>query len=486
VSEYLNAEMMEGFVKKFLLDTYSEPCPIPAVHREWWQLVTSQDRFIAIAAPRSHAKSTAINHAYGLAASLFRQNPFQLKVSRTYQLAVEKLRQAKEELAANEKIKHVFGFNRFIRDTENDFIAEMKDGYQFRMSAIGMEQAIRGLSWGTHRPSLINGDDMEDDEQVLNPNTREKSWNWVMNTLLPMGSDNCLYRIYGTILHRNAVLSRLIRMKGWTSRVYQACDAAVSEESILWPQKFPRERLLELRQMYIDGGNLVGFNMEYRNIAQDDESGFFQRSDFVELTDEERKEPHTVYCGADFAISTQKKNNRSVFAVAGLSPHNYLDLLEIRKGHWDSKRIVDEMIDVQRTYGVDTWFVEDGQIWKSIKITLEDRMREEGVFLNIHPCYPQADKMTRAQPIRARMRARGCRIDKSASWYPEFEQNLISFRGSKGDEDDDLDAWAWVGQGLTRMVQPLTRDEQEEEDWETEKRESTQFSYGGRSLITGY
>src|SRR5262249_2391236 len=161
------------------------------------------------------AKSTLLNHGFGLAAGLFGAHPFQIKVSRTYDLACEKIKQAKDELVGNEKIRSVFGFKRFTMDTEDDFIAEFQDGYKMRMRALGMEQAVRGISWGTMRPNLILGDDMEDDEQVLSKKSREKAMNWFMKVLLPLGSSTCKFRIFGTILHKDSVLSKLLRNQSW-------------------------------------------------------------------------------------------------------------------------------------------------------------------------------------------------------------------------------------------------------------------------------
>jgi hypothetical protein len=64
------------------------------------------------------------------------------------------------------------------KDTENDFIATFKDGYRLRMYALGMEQKVRGKSWGTSRPHAILFDDMEDDEQVENKERRAKFRSW--------------------------------------------------------------------------------------------------------------------------------------------------------------------------------------------------------------------------------------------------------------------------------------------------------------------
>jgi len=484
----LHADTVRGFVEKFLLARYEEARPVPWFHREWWHLVCSNHPRVVLAAPRSHAKSTAINHAYGLAASLFQQHPFQIKVSRTYDLAVEKLRQAKEELIANETIKGVFRLKRFIRDTENDFIAELSDGYQFRMSALGMEQAVRGKSWGTVRPTLIQGDDMEDDEQVMSPERRDKAMRWVMNTLLPIGSVNTKFRIYGTVLHTDSVLMRLLKNKSWKGKIYEACDAEMSEGSILWPEMFPRERLQEIKDMYASAGNLQGFNMEYRNIATDADIGFFRKEDFRAMTDEDKKKIDdkrlTYYVGGDYAISTKQSRDRTVFVVGGVDTDGLLHIVDVRAGRWDALEILEEMFSIHEAWHPDEWYVESGSILKALQGALELEQRKRNVYLPLSPMIPSKDKASRARSIQARMRARGVRFDQNTSWFSDLQEECTAF--PRGEHDDAVDGLSWLGVGLSRMVVPNTQDEDDEIERELMMRENTTFGFGGRSPVTGY
>ncbi len=483
----LDSHVIEAFTEQFLLDNYNERAPIPACHREWWTLATSKHRRIAFAAPRGHAKSTAINHAYGLAAALFQQHPFQIKVSKTYDLACEKIEQAKQELLNNDKIRHIFRLKAIIRDRENDFIAEMSDGYRFRMRALGMNQATRGLSWGTIRPTLIQGDDMEDDEEVLNLERREKSWRWIFNTLLPMGGDNTDIRIYGTILHHDSILARLVKNKSWHGKVWEACDAAISPESILWPQKFTSARLTDIRQQYIDAGNLIGFNMEYRNIAQDDVGGYLLKSDFLSMDEEDHKKKKTFYVGGDFAISKEKRRDFTCFRIGGLDSDGLLHMVDERRGRWDADEIIAAMLEIEEFYEPEAWFVESGQIFLAIKTALDRAMREanegKGVFLNLIPMKPVKDKRVRGRPLQKRMRAKATRWDKDMPEYRDQEEELIQFRG--GDERNDrFDAAAWLVFGIEqRGVVPETEEEEEEMEWRMARREAVA---DGRSSLTGY
>lgn len=481
----LNAETIEGFVKAFLLDRYHERRPTPDCHRQWWKMVTSNARNVALAAPRGHGKSTALNHAYGLCAALFKQHPFQIKVSKTYDLACEKIEQAKQELLDNEKIKHVFQLKSIIRDRENDFIAEMSDGYRFRMRALGMGQATRGLSWGTMRPTLILGDDMEDDEEVLSKERREKGMRWILNTLMPMGGEKTDYRFFGTILHNDSCLVKLLNMPSFKSGIWEACDGEISPKSILWPEKFTPEVLDAKKQEYVSVGNLAGFNMEYRNIARDTTSGYFRPEDFLPIGEAEAAQMAdklTYYVGVDFAISESERSDYTVMVVAGISDTGMLYIVDVvRLRTSDGNQIIDEMFSIERAYHPAEWFLEEGAIRKGLGAALELRQREEGVYLSMRMFVPTKEKTVRARNIQARIRARAVKFRTEAGWFDEYRDELEQF--PRGKHDDQVDATAYIGIGLAQMVTPLTPDEEEEAEREMNVRESLSM---GRSAVTGY
>src|SRR3954465_2063525 len=182
--------MVEGFVKEYLLADFAMARPVTSFHREWLEMACLPDPNVALAAPRGHAKSTLYNISFSLAAAVLRAEPFQLKISRSRPLAVEYLRSIKYILTRNEHLIEDFGIlpvEKWSMNSEDDFICESEDGYQFRMSALGFEQNMRGTTWGTRRPGLIICDDIEDPEAILSRERMDKNMNLFMGTLKPMG-----------------------------------------------------------------------------------------------------------------------------------------------------------------------------------------------------------------------------------------------------------------------------------------------------------
>lgn len=151
----LTAKTIEGFQGSLLRKRFDNPTAVPDFHREMWELLCAKNKYVAIGAPRGHAKSTAVTHTYGLATSLFRESQFTIIVSDTETQAVQFLNDIKMELNDNSDLQVLFGFSKFVKYTENDIIGEMDDGYQFRIMAKGSEQSLRGLKWNGMRPKLI-------------------------------------------------------------------------------------------------------------------------------------------------------------------------------------------------------------------------------------------------------------------------------------------------------------------------------------------
>jgi predicted phage terminase large subunit-like protein len=477
----LTPSIIAQFVKNFLLPDYDEAVPIAPFHREWWRMCCLDDPWVCLAAPRKHSKSTTVNHGYGLAAALFQQHPFQLKISNTRDIAMEYLASAKLAIVDNEKIKAQFRFNNLLRDQEDDFIAEFKGGYQMRMMAYGSEQAMRGATWGTRRPSLVIGDDLENDEQVANAERRDKMLKWWMNTVMPIGSRDAKFRVLGTVLHLQSLLMTFLESPSWVSRVYQAHNDDFSE--ILWPDMFTEEKLRAIRQTYVDVHNLIGYNMEYLNKAIDTSTGYFQPSDFVSMQDYDFNKPHEFYVGGDFAISKRTRRDSTVFEIGGLDPDGFLDIIDERRGKWDAHQIVEEMFSIQETHHPVCWFVESGSIFKTLESMIEAEQRKRQIFLNLMPMVPIGNKMERARAIQKRMRSHGVRFNKDTTWYPELEQELMQFRDAD-EVNDRVDAMAWLGIGLSRENLPATTEEAEEEEFEREEAES--LGMMGISPDTGY
>lgn len=501
-------DLIFGLAGSVLSSRFDEAKRTPECHKEWWALCTSEHPFVAIAAPRGHAKSTSITHCYSLACLLFQDRRFELIVSDTWQQAVMFLRDIYTELTENEALIDMFNDGQpftFVKDAEDDIIVVGKNGHKFRVMARGAEQKIRGLKWDGMRPDLIVCDDLENDEIVLNSERREKFKKWFTGALVPCRSDRGIIRVVGTILHMDSLLENLMPKRqdrtytreddlklfsikkvtpksGWVSVKYKAHNSDLS--MILWPEKWPKDKLIAERQKYIDIGNPEGYSQEYLNEPIDESRAYFRRGDLLPMDETARKLPKRMYAAVDFAISELERRDFTAIVIGGMDEYGILHIVDVIKERMDAYAIIDNMIAVQNKYHPDVFTVEAGAIEKALGPFLKAEMfKRGGEFLNLLPLVPTKDKESRARSMQARVRSGGVRFDKDTDWWPDFEQEVLTF--PRGVHNDQVDALAWLGLTLDRMLTGPTVQDLEEEFYD-EKLQQHDSRDEGRNSVTGY
>jgi hypothetical protein len=125
----LTAATMRGFSGSLLQKNFDGAVESPECHMEWWELCCSKDPRVAIAAPRRHAKSTAITFAYTLAMVVFRESRYCILVSDTVAQSIQFLGDLKKELGDNDELRRMFKIKELIKDTEDDIIVICDDGH---------------------------------------------------------------------------------------------------------------------------------------------------------------------------------------------------------------------------------------------------------------------------------------------------------------------------------------------------------------------
>lgn len=481
----LTADLIEAFAGTFLSPMYDQPRPTPEFHREIWNLYCSDHPQCAVAAPRNHAKSTALTHDYGLAVALFRTQDYIIILGATEEMAIDHLGDIAAELRTNEDLINEFGIKGFLTDQKTDIIIECNDGHQFRYIARGGEQKIRGKKWRGKRPGLIIGDDIEDDEQVESKERRGKFFRWLIRAAKQALRDGGLFRVHGTILHGDAALAKLMKHPSWHTLKYKAHKSFDDFSERLWEEKFPESRLKAIRQEFIDAGDAPGYSQEYLNDPFDHENAYLLREDFVAMSEEDHARPKRVSVGTDFAISKADKANRTSMTVGGEDATNLLHIVDQYTGRWDTLQIIDQMFDIEQRWNPDTWFVEKGQIWSSLEPILIREMRRRGRWLNYMAIASTKDKAVRGQAYRKRHRAKGMRFDKMLAGYEDYEAENLKFTGiGEATLDDQFDSTAILCKGLELGAVVEQDDFRSDDEWEMERQDPR--TQAGRNAVTGY
>lgn len=481
----LDAVLVENFAGVYLSQGYDGAAPTPPFHREGWELYCSDLKFVALAAPRGHAKSTAFTHDFGLAAVCFRFESHVLIVGSTEEMAMGQLGDMARELRENEELREDFGIQKLETDSKGEIVALCDDGHRFRIIARGVEQRVRGMKWNGRRPGLILLDDVEEDEQVLNADRRKKLSRWINRALIPAGRRGCKLRWHGTLLHQDAMLARIMKGKVWEPRLYKAHSSFDDFSNILWPERFTEVELRQVRQTFIDDMDASGYSQEYLNDPREDSTNYIRSDWFDAMTDRDHDAPGIFGAAIDFAISKKAKANRTSITTGKMDTQNLLHYVGQTVGRWDSEEIIDEIFSAQKRWRPDFFFVESGQIWLALWPMIRTQMQKKGIWINFIPRTPITDKASRGRSFQRRMKGGGCRWDMEAEWFAPMKEEILGFsEEAEAALDDQFDSAALLSLGFEDVAEVEPEDVMEEE--EIEMRANDPSLYAGRNSTTGY
>lgn len=290
----------ESFDVDYLPHYFSGP---PAAFHSALYDIISTVRLAAVEAPRGHAKSTTITFAYSvrqlaIAAAVkawnegrlededrllfdavrhelhvegrsvveeLRYDPFIVVGSCTSDQAVDFTTAIKLELEQNPRI--IGDWGELIEDPGKNY-ADFVTRADCRCIAVGMRDSRRGLKHRQWRPTLWIIDDPDDEKTIGSERIRRKQIKYVTGMVRPAMDPN-IGRVFiiANETHVECVVATIYRdqekppneqrFKAWEKFRWQAIG---DDESILWPERFTRAFLEELRNE-----DPEAFETEYQN-----------------------------------------------------------------------------------------------------------------------------------------------------------------------------------------------------------------------------
>jgi predicted phage terminase large subunit-like protein len=224
---------LEFFAKAF----FPHYCvhPFNEFHKSDFKTIKYGERKVrrARGAPRGYAKSTLkalIKPIHDLCYGL---EKFIVIFSNTDTQSAAKLKDIRAELLTNRLLIRVYDIH-FTKKTiaETAFEVHSCSG-TVRFEAYGSGAEVRGIRFGSSRPSKIILDDVEHSEEVYNEALREKQFGWLTDVVSKLGDENTNIEIIGTILHKDSLLTKCLKNPMYDSDLYKAV-ISWSEREDLW------------------------------------------------------------------------------------------------------------------------------------------------------------------------------------------------------------------------------------------------------------
>lgn len=425
----------------------------------------------AIAAPRGNAKSTLVSQIFVIWCVLTGRKHYPLIIMDAFEQAATMLEAIKAELEFNPRLATDFpqgaGKGRVWQ------VGTIVTANDAKVQVFGSGKRMRGLRHGPHRPDLVIGDDLENDENVRSPEQRDKLENWLKKTVLSLGSadDTMDVIIIGTILHYDSVLSRLLKNPLWKRRkfkaiiewphrmdlwekweelllnsddegaaalaFYQERAAAMEDGAIIcWPDGQPLYKLMVKRAR--DGHS--AFDSEQQNDPVQGENAPFAACITFWVN---RLAQWMFYGACDPSLGKQgSSRDPSAILVGGFNRETgVLDVVEaaIRKRLPD--KIIEDIIAMQRAYHCLVWGVEAVQFQEFLRTELVKRSAKAGCPVPARAITPHADKLLRIESLQPHMANGLIRLHPSQT---VLEQQLRHFPAADHDDGPDALHMLWM------------------------------------------
>ncbi|MBQ2912014.1 MAG: phage terminase large subunit [Clostridia bacterium] len=413
--------------------------------------LTMKGSRLVIAAPRGHAKSTVMSLQNVLHAALYGYKKYILLISDTESQAVSFLDCIKCELEDNEKIIEDFG-NMKGKIWKSSSIV-LANGC--RIEALGSGQKIRGRRNAERRPDLIILDDIENDEDVRSPEQRRKLEGWFFSAVSKAGDYYTDILLIGTVLHKDSLLSNLLKNPIYTSRIYKAvisfspsekwqvwenmlCNVSDDDRmkkarryfalnkaemlrgtKVLWKEKLPYD---ELMLMKLSDGE-AAFNTEMQNSPIDRSTALFPQgwfSYYNPFDEDFSNGDYDFYGYCDPSLGKSMSSDFSAIITIAKNRKNgifYVENADIMRRHPD--RIINDIIENAKRIGREynkkfiSFGIETNQFQWMLKEELAKESAKAGLYLPINEVNSTGDKTLRIQSLQPFIK----------NGYVRFQQN---------------------------------------------------------------
>ena len=211
--------------------------PFNAFHDDYFNSIEFMEVGIrrVRAAPRGYAKSTLAALIKPIHDVCYGLEQFIILVSETQDQANQKLRDIRSEIFNNAALADDYGIH-FKTKTpgETQYILYCgKNACMFQSYGAGVE--VRGIRFGSSRPTKIIVDDGEDSEEVLNEALRQKKENWFFQVISQLGSNNTNIEVIGTVLHPESLLKKLLKNPAYDGKIFKSVVNWAKNQK-LWDQ----------------------------------------------------------------------------------------------------------------------------------------------------------------------------------------------------------------------------------------------------------
>ena len=330
---------------------------------------------------------------------------------------------------------------RLSEDSKAKGLWHTEDGGQYYAVGVGGDVMGRGGDVFLIDDPFSNMADAQSELQ------RDNVWEWYTGTVYNRLEPGGAVILINHRMHEDDLSGRILAQQAAGGDTFEVIEfpAISADNEALCPERYTLEQLERIK-----ANTLPRFwNALYQQAPAPDEGDYFKSDWLKPYTQQPDRDTLRIYGGSDYAV-TADGGDYTVHIVIGVDPANRMYLLDLWRGQTDSADWIESFCDMVAAWKPIGWAEERGQIRSGVGPFLTRRMRERRTHVHREDFPTRGDKSIRAQSMRGRMALEGLYVPQNASWYPDFERELLSF--PMGKHDDQVDALGLIGQLLDKMI----------------------------------
>lgn len=437
--------------------------PSPPFHRAIDEALNGPHRYVAMMIFRGGAKTTKARLyaskliAYGLARTI-------VVVGKSQDHARRSVEWLMKAVDFNKQWSRAFGLRRGVKWTGEEIeVVNEVAGTTVRVLALGITGSTRGINVDDYRPDIIIIDDVEDEENTLTPEQREKTDDFIngalRNSLAPASEAPHAKMIFlQTLLHPDDSISRCARDSRWHFLRFPCFDA--SGESV-WPDRWSTAELRREKESFIARGKLHLWMREMECTIVSNELAAFDPAKLQYWDILPPLEECTVAVGIDPVPPPSEreqvrglrgKDSEVHAVVLRWRDKFFLADYRVQRGH-EPDWSISTFFELKRQWQPRSVRVEGVAYQRTLKWILEKAMTARREWLPINAPAERRNKVYRVTDVIGDLLARrALYVHRS---HADFIQQLTEF--PQGEHDDILDAVAMAAEEV--MQYPSPQDE---------------------------
>ena len=371
-------------------------------------------------------------------------------VSESQAQSINFLSRIKYHLTHSEPFRNIFGDlgpTTSARWTATDVVT----ANGVRIVAVGTGQRVRGFIEGDTRPTTIIVDDFESELNAYTPEARAKNRKWMTEAVIPSLADEGRIIMIGTVISEDCFLYWAKDSSAWFTLWYSIID---DDGQPIWPERFPKSRIEEIKNEYASVGNINGFYQEYMNISQSPDEAPF-KPDWIkmhhynyeringqscltrQIGDEKKIVPIEVYGGVDPASSLSMRADFFVVTTIGIDNENNKYVIDIFRKRCPPNEQPDIIIDLFKKYKHKKMKIETVAYQEALRTAVKEKMLDNNIYIpglekGVKPRNRKSERLLSLVPM----------VAKGQFYFrpqdTEAQTEFLSY--PKGKHDDIMDA----------------------------------------------